>query len=690
MSVVLSDSLNIIVSADGRVVPRNVYAGKQTTEFKCMEDFTCLLLYVEQLKLCKGCPAKKYPKISSSVVASKHGETWRRNTCTVLSVNATCAQCRTLEKLFLQRTKQQKDGKKKQAARLKLLRRKAIRATSRREKLKEEVILVKRKLSAITEETIDSSLHILPARQQLAFKTAFMAAKAKSKNGRRYDDEWLMTCLLLQISSPKAYTLLADMQLLPLPSKARLRQIIAGIPCKYGFNQVALNSVRSHFSNKSHLKRLGVLLLDEIKLKRGVSFNKASCRMDGFIDYGEVMAPNANHLADHALVLMFVPLFEDWVQPIASFATKGAAPGKVLAELVMSGILELHKNNASVLAVISDGAGNNRSMWSQLGVSGKMDATCHFIEHPWEPSQNIYFICDVPHIVKCIRNHLRKHTYGMAGDLRINFQHYVTLYETEKKKHVRVVPKLTEAHVSPDNLRKMSVRLATQLFSRGTSIGLRVYREANVPGLKDSEGTETFTRMLNDVFDALNVKLPCRGIRHHSKEIQTMKQFLEVLNVTEQNAVEKGTKLFASQLTTESLRVTLLSTLDIINYLFNKGALYVLTAKLNQDPLERHFGLARSFGGDESHPTVMNFSQIFRLLSLYTPIKTALRGSVQGEPNAVLLLVTSHGRWIKSGRALADENGGRSEGWPVAALDASAFLVQLAKSWLFSNFGIGP
>ncbi|KAH7953129.1 hypothetical protein HPB49_004988 [Dermacentor silvarum] len=61
--------------------------------------------------------------------------------------------------------------------------------------------------------------------------------------------------------------------------------------------------------------------------------------MDGFIDYGEVMAPDANHLADHALVLMFVPLFEGWVQPIASFATKGAAPGKVLAELVMSGIL---------------------------------------------------------------------------------------------------------------------------------------------------------------------------------------------------------------------------------------------------------------------------------------------------------------------------------------------------------------
>lgn len=59
-----------------------------------------------------------------------------------------------------------------------------------------------------------------------------------------------------------------------------------------------------------------------------------------------------------------------------------------------------------------------------------------------------------------------------------------------------------------------------QLFSRGTAIGIRVYREAKVAGLEDSEGTKTFTRMLNDVFDALNIKLRSRGIRRNSKEIQ--------------------------------------------------------------------------------------------------------------------------------------------------------------------------
>lgn len=44
--------------------------------------------------------------------------------------------------------------------------------------------------------------------------------------------------------------------------------------------------------------------------------------------------------------------------------------------------------------------------------------------------------------------------------------------------------------------------------------------------------------------------------------------------------------MFASQVTMESLRVTLSSILELTNDLLAKGARYVLTGKLNQDPLE--------------------------------------------------------------------------------------------------------
>ncbi|KAH6943022.1 hypothetical protein HPB50_014029 [Hyalomma asiaticum] len=221
----------------------------------------------------------------------------------------------------------------------------------------------------------------------------------------------------------------------------------------------------------------------------------------------------------------------------------------------------------------------------------------------------------------------------------INFKHYERLYDAEKGSHLKIVPKLTSSHVKPSKLEKMNVRLATQLFSRSVAIGLKFYREQGEPGFEDSEGTEQFTRLVNELFDVLNAKHPAAGIQKNSPKIKVIENFLTMLNTTEKNSIERNTKLFASQLTTASLRVTLMSVLDIITLLHDKDVRYVLTAKLNQDPLERVFGVMRSFGGDEDHPTIGHFCQIFRLLSLYTPLNMATKGNCSGDADPVLISV---------------------------------------------------
>lgn len=66
-----------------------------------------------------------------------------------------------------------------------------------------------------------------------------------------------------------------------------------------------------------------------------------------------------------------------------------------------------------------------------------------------------------------------------------------------------------------------------------------------------------------------------------------LEDFLELMNTTEGNS---HLKAFASSQTNESLRVTLLSALDI-KFLHSQGLSYVLTAKLNQDSLEVGFEL---------------------------------------------------------------------------------------------------
>lgn len=121
---------------------------------------------------------------------------------------------------------------------------------------------MKKQLCSGTEANIASVLHVFPAKLQLAFKTAIMAAKAKMKNRSRSNNEQLITCLLLQVSSPKVHTLISDMKLLPSTTKAHLRQIISGIPCKYGYNQVALTTIRANVQRKSHIRRCGIPHLD--------------------------------------------------------------------------------------------------------------------------------------------------------------------------------------------------------------------------------------------------------------------------------------------------------------------------------------------------------------------------------------------------------------------------------------------
>ncbi|XP_077513310.1 uncharacterized protein LOC144124488 [Amblyomma americanum] len=157
---------------------------------------------------------------------------------------------------------------------------------------------------------------------------------------------------------------------------------------------------------------------------------------------------------------------------------------------------------STVISVVSDGAGSNRSMWQHMEISGNIASPCHKIQHPCLPEgKYLHFMCDIPHIVKLVRNLLLKHRYCQAGDYSIDFSHYQLRFETERKNHLNR-SSINCAHVQPTNLQRMNVRrLAVQLFSRSTAIGLQVYR------------AEAFTRRMNDLFDALNRKHPAEGIQ---------------------------------------------------------------------------------------------------------------------------------------------------------------------------------
>ncbi|XP_077516220.1 uncharacterized protein LOC144126127 [Amblyomma americanum] len=617
-SVVVREDMSYVVSARRKLVPTL----PMDLAITSLADVEAIVQVVQTMQACHGC-------------TSSRGGTVYHKQCRVLTEaeKGVCIKCAKMTKDLKRRSGLK--PKKKVCLAAPVLRKRLIRAAAAWEQKKKEISQLSEKLKQAFSTSLGEVTQDLPEAQQMVIQAAIMQQAAKSPRGHRYTTDWLMICLLLRLTSPKCYRTLSDMKILPLPSANRLVQLLKGLPCGYGLNKFALGSIKLHMAGKPEHYTYGCLIIDEVKLREGTEYNRSSYKFNGFVDYGDITKVGTDQLADHALVVMFNPMFASWVQPIATFAAKGAAPGWVLAKVVMSSVLQLHEHGARVLAVISDGAGNNKSMWTHLGISGKVEHPQCKIEHPCLPEGTLlHFISDVPHIVKCIRNHMMKHQYGQVGEYQANFQHYERLFEAEKKAAIKVVPKLTEHHVKPQKLQTMTVRLATQLFSRSVSIGLKVYRQMMVPGFANSFGTEQFTMLLNDLFDILNSKVPAAGIRKGSPKIKFLDDFLAMLNETESIP---NVKLFASRQTIESLRVTLMSVLSLVEFLFNQGVSYILTASLNQDPLERFFGLVRSFGGDEDHPTVTKFSQLFRLLSLYTPVKLATKGNCEAGDERVLL-----------------------------------------------------
>lgn len=85
----------------------------------------------------------------------------------------------------------------------------------------------------------------------------------------------------------------------------------------------------------------------------------------------------------------------------------------------------------------------------------------------------MYALYDYPHLFKLVRDTLLK-TNVIYPDKDNNLVEALfgiirAVYENEKNKITKKIPKLTRQHVYPNNFEKMRVKLATQILSNTTA-----------------------------------------------------------------------------------------------------------------------------------------------------------------------------------------------------------------------------
>ena len=103
-----------------------------------------------------------------------------------------------------------------------------------------------------------------------------------------------------------------------------------------------------------------------------------------------------------------------------------------------------------------------------------------------------------------------------------------------------------QAHLDPTSFQCMNARLAFQLFSNSIANTIKFYRDTNCEGFVGSEKTESFSRDMNDLVDALHSSIPMKGLYNGSASHHILLKVLPILN--------SGSNTFALEGTLESLK----------------------------------------------------------------------------------------------------------------------------------------
>ncbi|XP_040063511.2 uncharacterized protein LOC120837930 [Ixodes scapularis] len=445
---------------------------------------------------------------------------------------------------------------------------------------------------------------------------------------------------MMKMKSARLYEHLRKHDIISLPSKSTLKRYLRIYKSGYGFNHKVLKQLKQKTRHISSFKRRGGLLVDEIKLSEHLTVTPSG-HIEGFVDMGPTMTEGQNVVCDHGMIIMFVPFTGKWTQIIGAFATNGNAKAEELAKVLIEATILAEASGLIVDFLTSDGASWNHRMWKILGIGVKSgEVTCK-LEHPVDSSRHLHFLSDFPHLLKCLRNTLLKYPLN-TPDGMVSMRPVREAFKKDSSNvTLKAMPGLTSVHLQPNGFEKMRVSFAFQLFGDRVINGLQFFQDELESSCSSFDATLSFFRTINNLIKIMTSRFTAKALRPGSKEVEFLKEFLDFLSSWESHA--KGVGGFLSDSTADGLRVTVSSTLALLDYLTAHGFSYLMTSRLSQDPLENLFGIVRQSSGSNDHPTPTQFLIIVNCLSFCNLAKVASSGNAEVNEDVSSLLNASDG-----------------------------------------------
>ena len=227
----------------------------------------------------------------------------------------------------------------------------------------------------LTKETSDTFNKQFP---EGSFQRVFweqQVANASKKGPKQY--RWhpliIKWCLNMRLMSGASYHAMRTGGFITLPSERTLRDYSNYIKTIPGIQYEVLKQLKEHskVDELPESKRYVTILIDEIKIKEDLVYDKHTGNMIGFVSLGSIndqlleaerLVEHSNHppIADHVLALMVRGLFFKFEFPLGHYPTSCGATGAVLFPIVWDAVRLVESTGLKVIAVTGDGASTNR------------------------------------------------------------------------------------------------------------------------------------------------------------------------------------------------------------------------------------------------------------------------------------------------------------------------------------------
>jgi len=429
----------------------------------------------------------------------------------------------------------------------------------------------------------------------------------------RWDSNDIAKSLSLMAISKKSYNTLREMWNIPLPSISTLRNWAASVRCDNGILEDVFLMLKAESESMDDFSKLCTICFDEMSIESSIVWDKSK---------DMIIGPHKK-----VQVVLLRGICSKWQQPIFyNFDTN------ISKALLFELIIKLESISFKVCAIVSDLGGNNQQLWNELNISV---SNCNF-QNPFDSSRSVEVFGDPPHIMKLLRNHSIDHGIVLPSGVLISRFEIQKLVDFDGGE-LKICPKLTQSIIDVKGAERMRVSPAVKILSHHTASLSKLC-------FPDKPEIAYFFSTFDDYFDIFNSRLP----KDNDKEIRSgygmslTKQneaLDQIYNMAANMRVRYYSKKYNNMVTRKGLlpfqNFILISITSLKNLLSSLGerfnVSYIITRRLNQDPLESLFSVIRSLGRTNESPSPYDFKNRMKIMLLGSKIKSPVGSNVQYE-----------------------------------------------------------